>query len=413
MASAEDARAEAREAEEARPEDAEFWRLAWRNPKVPGAFSNAQYFLRGLKKWAPARGRLPDSLHQLRQALSRDGSYQTARVLRRRFPRRPDVALFFNEKWEADLGDYGERLRYLLKQPGQYFLLCVDLFSKKFFVEPLKDKTAATAAAGWDRIMSRLAPPYGPPAVLETDRGGEFRGEFEARVQAGGTVIKRAEGANKARCAERGIRTFKKILTPLIESGNRDLVAGVTATEAIINARLNRTIGCAPDEVPDQWRRVRALHIEHLNRPAWEEFARRQRRILRGGGVTERGRTWRVGDLVRVPFPRQTLDKESDRQFRHQIYRIRAIVGDRRPYLFALEEWLGGEDENTRQRLTPDRLKRYFYAAELRPAHPSNYHLIRRVWRRQRGKTYVSFLDYPQKFDRWVPSGDVAWLKNV
>ena len=197
MASAADVRAEVREKAEPRARDAQFWRAAWRNPRVPGAFSNPLYFLKGLKQWAPARNRLPDSLRQLREALSRDGGYQTGRALRRRFTRRPDVALYFNEKWEADLGDYGDRFQYLVNDKGRYFLLCVDLFSKKFFAEALEDKTARATAAAWDRIMARLSPPYTAPTVLETDRGGEFKGAFAERVKSRGTVLKSAEGSIK------------------------------------------------------------------------------------------------------------------------------------------------------------------------------------------------------------------------
>ena len=408
MATVADAKAEAPELPESRANDAKFWRAAWRNPKVPGAFSNASYFLKGLHKWAPARNRLPDSLRQLQQALSRDDGYQTARVLRRRFERRPDVALYFNEKWEADLGHCGDRYRYLVRDKSHYFLLCVDLFSKKFFAEPLRDKTVKTTADAWDRIMARLSPPYGVPTVLETDRGGEFRGEFATRVRARGTELKVAEGSNKARCAERGIRSFKKVLTPLVEGGTHNFAAAIATTEAILNRRENRVLGCAPDEVVRQWRRIRALHLKHMARPPWQDYARRQRKVLRGAGVRERAHTWRVGDLVRVPFPRKILDKESDRQFRYQIFRIRAIIADRKPYLYALEEWLGNEDAIMRSQLNADRLTRYYYAAELRPAYPPTWHPISRLWRRRRGEALVSFMDYPPKFDRWVPSADVS-----
>ena len=416
MASAADAYADARQPPENRTRDAEFWRRAWRNPAVPGAFSNPSYFLKGLRRWEPARNRLPVSLAQLKSALSRDAVFQTARTLRRRFERRADVTLYFNERWEADLGDYGHRLRRLTDDASsaRYFLLCVDLFSKKFFVEAVKNKTAAATADAWDRIVARLAPPYAPPAVLETDQGGEFRGDFARRVTASGVVLKTARGVNKARCAERGIRSFKKILTPLVENAQRHFPTAVAAAETVINARFNRALGCAPNDVPDQWRRVRALHIKRLARPPWKEYAKRQRHLWRGGGVRERGRVWKIGDLVRAPLARDTMGKESDRQLRYQIFRVAAIATDSEPYLYALEEWLGDEENVASRRKTKsERLPRYYYAAELRPAYPSDWYPIERVRRRSRGQALVSFLDHPPKFDRWLPARHVRWRDRL
>ena len=415
MATAEDAYADARVPAEASASDAEFWRRAWRDPAVPGAFSNANYFLKGLQKWAPARHRLPTSLTQLKAALGRDAVYQTARSLRRRFTRRPDAPLYFNEKWEADLGDYGHRLRQLsADSSARYFLLCVDLFSKKFFVEAVANKTATEVAEAWDRILARLTPPYAPPVVLETDQGGEFRSKFVERVANAGVSLKTARGVNKAHCAERGIRSFKKILTPLVENTRGRFAAAVAAAEKVINARFNRSLGCAPDDVPRQWRRVRALHIKRLARPPWREFARRQRRVWRGGGVRERGRVWKIGDLVRAPLTPDSMGKESDRQLRYQIFRIAAIVADREPYLYALEEWLGDEENvASRRKMKADRLPRYYYAAELRPAYPSTWYPIGREKRRSRGQTLISFLDHPPKFDRWVPTRHVRWRDRL
>ena len=275
----------------------------------------------------------------------------------------------------------------------------------------MTDKTAAATTAAWERIVARLRPPYQPPALLETDRGGEFRGAFARRLTADGVILKAARGANKARCAERGIRSFKKVLTPLVESGNvRSISAAVAAAENVLNQRFNRVIGCTPNDVPRQWRRIRALHIKRLARPSWKEYARRQRRILRGGSVRERGRAWKVGDLVKAPLADAggAMTKESDRQLRYQLFRIRAIVADRRPYLYALEEWLGDEENvKSRQKLTSDRLPRYYYAAELRPAYPTSWYPIGRVRRRSRGHALVNFLDHPAKFDRWLPARHV------
>ena len=412
MASAATARSPADENAEENAEDAEFWRRAWRRSDVPGAFSHAEYFLEGLKRWPEARGRLPGSVKELKKALARDSGYQTSRALPRRFDRRPDRALNFGEKWEADLGDCGRRFLRLAGEGGgenaRYFLLCVDIFSRKFFAEALENKTARTTKAALERIISRLTPPYAAPLTLETDRGGEFRGEFAEYCRERGIELKEARGENKARCAERGIRSLKKILTPLIESGVVDeWNDAVAQAERVANARVNRTLGVPPDKVPEDWERVRELHRAALDRPSWREYAARQRALRNGGRVRENGRNWKIGDLVRVPYPRQTLDKESDRQYKYQIFRIYGIVADRRPYLYKLEEWIGDEHPDTRRTMPVEKLKRYFYASELKPAYSADWHPVGRVLARRGRRVNVSFADYPTKFNSWIPAADM------
>ena len=138
----------------------------WKNIDYPGSFSNIEYFLRTLRE----RG-IDASRARVKKVLQENATYQTSRALKRSFPRRTTQTYYFSERWEADLGDIGKRRFVDFKTPtidkGHYFFLAVDVFSRKFFVKALKDKTSGETLAALKSILASLKTPYTVPLVIE------------------------------------------------------------------------------------------------------------------------------------------------------------------------------------------------------------------------------------------------------
>ena len=53
----------------------------------------------------------------------------------------------------------------------KYLLTAIDLYSKKAWVEPLKNKEASTVVEGMDNILKRMKD---TPRSIRSDRGSEF-----------------------------------------------------------------------------------------------------------------------------------------------------------------------------------------------------------------------------------------------
>ena len=108
------------------------------------------------------------------------------------------------------MGDLGptrfKEVRYG-KKKGRFFLILIDIFSKKIFAKALYGKTSTSVLKAFEEIKSELKKPYVTPDILETDLGSEFFSDNQIR-------FKGASGSHKARSAERAIRTFKRILIP-------------------------------------------------------------------------------------------------------------------------------------------------------------------------------------------------------
>ncbi len=375
----------------------------WKDIRTPGAFSSAAYFYRGLESAHKTGGK---SQVEVKRALEKDIAYQTGRVLRKNFPRRRDLAYYFSERWETDLGDIGPGRFVDLKSQrelGRYFLLIIDVFSKKVFARGLTDKKGATVGAAFRDIIDKLQPPYTLPLVLESDQGKEFVNKpFLVYLRQHAVQAEWARGGNKARTAERAVRSFKKVLIPYLETRRgASWDAAVRAVADSLNRRYNRSVGMSPNQVLIGWRRLqeRNLAESEAKRP-FDQYLKEHLAVQAGKREVRDGwRHFSVGDKVIIPYRRQVLDKESDRQFTYQVYEICGIWTDKKPYLFRLQDGRGV------------RKKRLYYGAELRHVKPPKVYpyseILKTRFVGRKKYMLVRFLDHGASFDEWLPASQL------
>ena len=379
----------------------ERFRKKWKNIAVPGSFSSPSYFFKGLRAKKATGGKTEE---QVRKILEGDISFQTSRALRKTFPRRKDLAYFFSERWEADVGDIGKARFVDLKtgkEKGRYFLLAVDLFSRKVMVEPLPNKTASTVAKALEKILSTLKRPYSAPQTLETDQGGEFfNSTLRNFLKEKSVDLIFARGANKARSAERHIRSFKRVLVPFLET-HPDVSwnDAIYAVRDALNRRFNRSLGMAPNQVIDRWKEVQEKNLEERPVRPFLPFLKQQLQIERGRPVRDRGKTFSLGDAVIIPRKKRGMKKESDRQFSYEVYYVDAIRTEEKPFMYKLRDGMG------------NKVKRLFYAQELRKVEVPSHYPVQKILRTKtvRGKKFalVSWLDHDSRFDSWIPSSEL------
>ena len=320
-------------------------RKKWKTLGVPGSFSSAEYLAKSNRLDAAS----------VKRALRADPVFESHRSRPKKLLGRPDVATFFSSRWEADLGDVGRAFnaREGDNKEHRYFLLAVDVFSRRVFATGLASKSGPDCASAVENILENLPKPYTPPRVLETDEGAEFTSKRMASVcKKYGVRLYVATGRNKARMAERHVRSLKKVLLTALKTDS--LPAGlswdgcVKATAASLNGRYNRSIGCSPDQAPGRWKK--------LMREAWK-----RKRLEPPGDFPDHGSRrghdlYRVGDLVLVPNNRRDFKKESDPNYEVMPKTVARVLREQKPYLYVLRD-------PKRKRI----LKRRYYATELRP----------------------------------------------
>ena len=374
---------------------------SWKDPAVPGSFSGLQNFYRGLQEKGLTRGKTKS---EVKDILEKDLFFATSRGLRRNFPKRKDLVFGLNERYEADLGDLGGRFKDLEgRVKGRYYLILIELFSRKLFCRALRDKSGPNVLAALKSIVEEdLKPPYQfEGTTLETDAGKEFlNGPCRRILESERVQHSISTAVHKARSVERANRSFKRVLVRYIETHARSTwEQAVNAVTDSLNRRYHRSLGMAPDQVVDHQRQVHDRNRRLRPRMPFYQHLKEERRIEAGGAVKERGKTFKLGDSVVIPFPRSILDKESDRAFKYMVYTISHIGNEESPYLYTLEDGMG------------DRVKRLYYASELRKVSVPSYFPISGVKETQmrgRRKYYkVAWLDYPDKYDQWIPATDL------
>ena len=106
-----------------------------------------------------------------------------------------------------DLGDIGSG-RFVDvrsgREKGRYFLLAVDLFSRRVFAEGLSDKSGESVTRAFKHIASNLPPPHTLPRVIVSDQGREFfNKKLRGFLEANSVELVPARGGLKARkCRE-------------------------------------------------------------------------------------------------------------------------------------------------------------------------------------------------------------------
>ena len=102
----------------------------------------------------------------VREWLRTQDAYTLHKPVRYKFPRRKVIVGGLGHQWQADLVDVSKLSKY--NKGFKFLLTCIDVFSKKAWVIPLKDKSGSTLLAAFQSIPDPL------PLKLQTDKGSEF-----------------------------------------------------------------------------------------------------------------------------------------------------------------------------------------------------------------------------------------------
>jgi transposase InsO family protein len=177
--------------------------------------------------------------------LKTQDAYTLHKPLRKKFPRRKTFAKGINDLFQADLVDMQSLSRS--NDSYRYILTCIDVFSKRAFAVPLKDKRGSTLVEAFEQIFSDTI-----PNLLQSDRGTEF---LNSQVQE---LFKKYNIRHywsfndeiKAAVVERFNRTLKTRMYRYFTAQNTNRWIDVLQSLiASYNNSFHRTIGMTPNDV--------------------------------------------------------------------------------------------------------------------------------------------------------------------
>jgi hypothetical protein len=171
--------------------------------KNPGSFSGLTGFLKNNKEF---------TLDNIKKSLLNEPAYVLHKSIKRKFRRAKTIVNDIDECWQIDLVDVSNLKSKKLGQFYNYLLVCIDVFSKYAFVEPMKNKTAnETSRAFKIMLKSGRVPQY-----VYSDRGKEFLGEFKELLKSLKINQIFTKSIHKASVVERLNRTLKERMYRLI-----------------------------------------------------------------------------------------------------------------------------------------------------------------------------------------------------
>ncbi|XP_046595308.1 uncharacterized protein LOC124294401 [Neodiprion lecontei] len=150
-----------------------------------------------------------NSRDSVRKWLAAQDAYTLHKPVHRKFPRARYNVSNIDDVWEADLADLSS-----MKSRNNGFrslLVVIDVLSKYAWVVPLKRKTAATVAEGFEQVLHTTPR---RPDLLQTDKGKEFVGSAFQKILRDHEIRYRVTRNPdvKAAIVERFNRTLKERL---------------------------------------------------------------------------------------------------------------------------------------------------------------------------------------------------------
>lgn len=272
----------------------------------------------------------------------------------------------------------------------KFLLLLIDIFTKKVWVYPLRDKSGPSVKRVLTTWLLSLAGQL--PEILKTDRGREFIARpVQQLLAAHGVEWQPASGTLKAAIAERANKTLQILIYKyLTENETLRYLDKLPALVRTYNKRPHRSLGGltpAAADLPENEARVQATFHERYAKLA---ALRRQNLPLK------------VGQLVRVKTEAKKISSSARAyalQFHGEYFRIIRINRTLPVAMYYLSSLDTGEH-----------IEGGFYANELQPQKGDVFRIesvLGRRRRRGRREILVKWRYFGPRWNEWIPETDL------
>ena len=343
--------------------------------KRESKLSSAYYDIKGVGSFGGIQAltkKTKGNQKQIKEWLESQDAYTLHKQVRYRFPRRKTIVSGPSQQWQADLIDVSRLSPH--NQGNKFLLTCIDVFSKKAWVVPLKNKSGTSLVAAFKSIQHPL------PKTLQTDKGTEFLNyTFQQWLKDHKVHFFTTENEDiKASIVERFNRTLKTKLWRYFT--HHDTLTYTDILESVVdvyNHTPHRSIGMAPNDVTSAnkgrvWFRLYADPMPYKEP------------------------TLRVGDTVRISKARRAFKKGYLAQWTEEIFTI-VNRKSTQPPTFVLADYSG------------EVLKGTFYPQELQKVNKTdNVYRVEKILKRTKNRVFVKWWAYPDKFNSWVNVKDLV-----
>ena len=352
-------------------------RKIYYNPSSPGSFGGAEALVKEAKKINP----LIDQKF-VKDWLSGELVYTLHKQAKHHFKRNPIVAEAPKENMQADLVDMQA---FSTSNNGFKFILtAIDVFSKKAYAIPIKNKSQKSVADAMEKIITEHE-----PIKLQTDEGKEFKNSTFENLMKKYEIIHFFTKNRDIKCAivERFNKTLKnKMFRYFTLKGNRKYIDVIDKILESYNNSYHRSIKMTPNQVT-----IGNSNIVFSNLYGFAD----KRELLK------KLKKPKIDGTVRQKYPQKLLDRGYYPLWTDRLYEVyKSIPGKLKPY-YVLRDEQGNVE------------KKKFYPEEIQKV-KRNLERVEKVLkeRKYKGKKqfFVKWLNYPDSFNSWI---DAENLTNI
>lgn len=355
-------------------------------------------------------------LDAIKEWLSAQRSYTLHKSVRHNFPDNPIIACYLDEQWEADLMFLPDLTQF--NDGFKIALVCVDVVSRKAFVEPMKTKHGEATVKAFMNILKRSHPRK--PEKLHTDAGKEFlNSNFQKLMKDEGIIhfITKTD-RSKAAIAERFNRTLKEKIYKFLDSNpsNHRYLEVLQDLVDSYNNTFHSAIKMTPNEVNREnesqalWNLYHKYWTDEKDPPESGQKKRRRKYPSYDGQrdfsrVRQENlkRLLQVDDLVRLAGKKYPHAKGYKGNWTEELFKV-SKVHRRHPYFVYEVTEIDGEP-----------IDGVFYVDELQKVQKpkeDEFWQVEKVLKTRKRKGHeteylVKWFGYSPKFNSWVPESNM------
>lgn len=338
-----------------------------------------------LYQWVKSNGKYKIGQNRIREWLQVQDTYSLTRGARRKFRRNRVIVKGVDSQWDSDLMD----MQNVSKENDgvRYILVMIDIFSRKLWCQPLKDKTGKSVV----KAMTAIFAEGRQPLTMRSDRGREYLNkDVQEYLKQLGVHHFTTNNEPKANYAERVIRTLRqKIFRYTMKKQNYRYV---NVLQQLVNS-YNRTVHSSLGVTPDSVNKGNEDEVR-LN-----QYLRRKKRTKMK--ATKRRFRYKVDDTVRISHVRQVFDREITQKWSGEIFKIKSRLFRQDIPVYRLSDWEGEDVGGT------------FYQSELQGVRvdENTVFKIEKVLKKRtvagKKQALVRWLHWPKKYDSWLLLSEV------
>lgn len=262
-----------------------------------------------------------------------------------------------------------------LNRGNKYILTAINIFSKKAYARPLKNKSAEEVKAALENILDSLGHQI---KHIHTDRGKEFyNATVRAMLQSRNIHLYSTFSRMKAAICERFNRTLKSRMWKHFSlHRTNEWIEILPELVAEYNDTKHRTIKMKPDEVDKHNEEQLLFTIYNNSAPISPKIK------------------FKVGNSVRISKNKHVFEKGYTPNWTTEIFTIRKVQTTN-PITYLLRDWRNVDVEGV------------VYTEELLMAKYPDVYLVEKILKRRDDQVYVKWLGFDDEFNEWIDNSQL------